>query len=99
MTLKKYYEGDTHLTRWQVPGADLTGTTLIFRVKRDTDATVVLTAVPSPEEDETDVFLHYLTGALPVGDYVGELEVTDALGRITTIRNDSFLFRIDPQLG
>lgn len=78
--------GDTYVTTWRVP-LDLTGATVRLIAKRPRHDPVVLdtTIADAPN----GVVEHVLTGTLPVGNYLVELEITNG-ATIVTAPTDSY---------
>lgn len=78
--------GDTYATTWRVP-LDLTGSTVRLIAKRPRHDPVVLpaTIIDAPQ----GVVQHVLTGTLPVGKYLVELEITNG-ATIVTAPTDSY---------
>lgn len=78
--------GDTYATTWTVP-LNLTGSTVrLIARKRGFDPIVLPTTIT---DAANGVVQHVLTGTLPVGNYLVELEVTNG-SVIVTAPTDSY---------
>lgn len=87
-TVARVKQGDTGPVRWQFPGFNLIGCTVVGALKRDQTITALDVTVV---DGVSGIVQHTLDSDLATGTYLVEFEVTEtASGEVTHVPDDGY---------